>query len=129
MSSPFRAPSDVEMAMTSGIARPRACGQAMTSTVAVRTSAPSGSPSSHQPTRVIAPAREGDVEQEGGGPVGQRLRAGRRRLRLRDQAHDPGQGRLVAGRGDLDPERAAGGDGAGDDLRRRAAWRRRATRR
>jgi hypothetical protein len=33
--SPFCAPSDVEIAMTSGIARPRACGQAMTSTVAV----------------------------------------------------------------------------------------------
>jgi hypothetical protein len=37
MSSPFRAPSDVEIAMTSGIARPRACGQAMTRTVTVRT--------------------------------------------------------------------------------------------
>ena len=56
MSSPFRAPSEVEIAMTNGIARPRACGQAITRTVTVRTSAPSGSPSNHQPTRVIAPA-------------------------------------------------------------------------
>ena len=56
MSSPFWAPSDVEIAMTNGIARPRACGQAMTRTVTVRTSAPSGSPSNHQPTKVIAPA-------------------------------------------------------------------------
>ena len=50
-SSPFRAPSDVEMAMTSGIASPRACGQAMTRTVAVRTRAHSGSPWIHQKTR------------------------------------------------------------------------------
>ena len=43
-SRPFRAPSEVEIAITSGIASPRACGQAITRTVAVRTSAPSGSP-------------------------------------------------------------------------------------
>ncbi len=55
-SSPLRAPRDVLIAMTNGIARPRACGQAMTRTVAVRTSAPSGSPSSHHTTRVMAPA-------------------------------------------------------------------------
>ena len=43
-SRPLRAPSEVEIAITSGMARPRACGQAMTRTVAVRTSAPSVSP-------------------------------------------------------------------------------------
>ena len=50
------APSEVLMAMTSGIARPSAWGQAMTSTVAVRTRAPSRSPWSHQNRRVTAPA-------------------------------------------------------------------------
>ena len=35
---------------------PSACGQAITSTVTVRTTAPSGSPRSHQTTRVTAPA-------------------------------------------------------------------------
>ena len=54
-SRPLRAPSEVEMAITSGIARPRAWGQAMTSTVAVRTSAPSRSPSSHQNANVTIP--------------------------------------------------------------------------
>ena len=46
--SPFCAPSDVEIAMTRGIARPRACGQAMTRTVAVLTKACPLSPDNHQ---------------------------------------------------------------------------------
>ena len=45
---PFCAPSEVEMAITSGIARPRACGQAIMRTVAVRMRACSLSPASHQ---------------------------------------------------------------------------------
>ena len=73
-SSPLRAPSEVEIAMTSGMARPSAWGQAMTSTVAVRTSATSGSPRSHQATSVMTPATESDVEEERGGPIGQVLR-------------------------------------------------------
>ena len=44
------------MAITSGMARPSACGQAMTSTVAVRISASSGSPSAVQTTSVMTPA-------------------------------------------------------------------------
>ena len=55
-SSPLRAPSVVLMAITSGMASPRACGQAMTSTVAVRISASSGSPRAVQTTSVITPA-------------------------------------------------------------------------
>jgi len=46
--SPFWAPSDVEIAITSGIASPRACGQAMMRTVAVRIRACSLSPENHQ---------------------------------------------------------------------------------
>ena len=44
MSTPDFAARSVEIAMTSGIARPKACGQAMTSTVTVRTTASSGLP-------------------------------------------------------------------------------------
>ena len=47
-SKPFRAPMEVEMAITRGIASRSACGQAMTSTVAVRMSACCLSPASHQ---------------------------------------------------------------------------------
>ena len=61
------------------------------------------------------PRGQGDVEQDCRRPIGQGLGPRCRSLRLRDEAHDPRQGRLVAGGGDLDPERAAGGDRAGDD--------------
>ena len=44
------------MAITSGMARPRACGQAMTSTVAVRISASSGCPTAIQAASVMTPA-------------------------------------------------------------------------
>ena len=47
---------EVEIAMTRGIARPRACGHAITSTVAVRMSASSGPAIDIQATRVITPA-------------------------------------------------------------------------
>ena len=63
----------VEMAMTSGMASPRAWGQAMTSTVAVRTSASSRSPSSHHQASVIAPRQRRHVEEECSGTVRQRL--------------------------------------------------------
>ncbi len=43
MSNPFRADSDVETETTSGMARPSACGQAMTMTLTVRDSAKSAS--------------------------------------------------------------------------------------
>ena len=56
ISTPAFAARSVEIAMTSGIARPRACGQAMTSTVTVRITASSGLPSSVQATAVRMPA-------------------------------------------------------------------------
>ena len=114
-SRPFRAPSEVEIAITSGIARPSAWGQAMTSTVAVRTSAPSGSPCSHQNDERDDAGAEGDVEQHGGRPVGQGLGMRCRGLRRGDQAHDPRQRGRVAGRRHPDPQRAARGDRARDD--------------
>ena len=52
---PLRAANAVEMAITSGMASPRAWGQAITSTVTVRSIAWSGSPSTSQTTKVTTP--------------------------------------------------------------------------
>ena len=54
--TPARAARSVEMAMTKGMARPKACGQAMTSTVTVRVTASGMLPSSDQTMKVIIPA-------------------------------------------------------------------------
>ena len=56
ISTPERAARSVAMDTTSGIARPRAWGQAMTRTVMVRTTASSGIPSSVHTVAVIAAA-------------------------------------------------------------------------
>ena len=72
---PLRAPNDVVIATTSGMARPSACGQAMTSTVATRMRTSSFKPSSHQPTAVTKSAAERDVEEPTGRTIGQDLRA------------------------------------------------------
>ena len=56
-SSPLRAPSVVEIAMTSGTASPSACGQAITSTVTSRSTANAAlRPAASHPTKVSAPA-------------------------------------------------------------------------
>ena len=66
----------VEIAITSGMASPRACGQAMTSTVTRARSAPRPAcPATIQATSVIAAGAERDVEQERRGAVGEHLRA------------------------------------------------------
>ena len=54
--TPARAACSVEMAMTSGMARPRACGQAITSTVTVRVTASGMLPSRVHTMKVITPA-------------------------------------------------------------------------
>jgi hypothetical protein len=51
-----------------------------------------------------------------GRAVGQRLGARARRLRLRDEAHDAGERRLLAGAGHLDRSEPCAVDRAGDDL-------------
>jgi hypothetical protein len=51
---PALAATAVESAMTNGIARPSACGQAITRTVTVRTTASSTLPSADQTTKVSA---------------------------------------------------------------------------
>ena len=53
---PAFADTAVDSAITSGMASPRACGQAITSTVTVRTTAWSRSPSAHQTTKVSTAA-------------------------------------------------------------------------
>jgi hypothetical protein len=53
---PLRAASAVEIAMTRGMASPRAWGQAITSTVTVRSTAWSGSPRASQTAIVTRPA-------------------------------------------------------------------------
>jgi hypothetical protein len=55
-SNPARAARSVEMAITSGIARPSACGQAMTRTVTVRVTASPTPPSSVHAAKVNTPA-------------------------------------------------------------------------
>jgi hypothetical protein len=54
-SKPFLAPSEVEIAITSGIAKPSACGHAMISTVALLMSAWALSPTNHQYPNVSTP--------------------------------------------------------------------------
>ena len=54
--TPPRAARSVAIETTNGIARPSACGQAITNTVIVRTTAMSGTPSSVQTTAVTAAA-------------------------------------------------------------------------
>ena len=56
ISTPARAARSVEIAMTSGMARPRACGQAITSTVTVRSTASGMLPSRVQAMKVMTPA-------------------------------------------------------------------------
>ena len=67
-STPPRAARSVAIETTSGIARPSACGQAITSTVIVRTTASSGWPSSVQTIAVI----DGGAEREPEQPAGRR---------------------------------------------------------
>ena len=90
--------------MTSGMARPRACGQAITSTVTVRSTASSALPSSVQAMNVMTPAAGGEVEQEGGRPVGEGLGPRGGGLGLGHEPLDPGEGGVLAGAVDLDPE-------------------------
>ena len=65
----------VESEVMSGMARPRAWGQEMTSTVTTRMTASSGSPTAVQAMAVMTAAPAGDVEQQCGGTVGEHLGA------------------------------------------------------
>ena len=125
---PALADTAVDRAMTSGIASPRAWGQAITSTVTVLVMAVSRSPIADHTTNVTTPAADGDVEQQRGEAVGERLGPAVAGLGVGDQPLDAGQGGVVADGVDAHPDRRVGRHGAGDDAvteRRRPAWTRR----
>ena len=83
--------------MTSGTARPSACGQAITSTVTSRSTANGRVASEGHPgderDRARTDGRDGQPERR---TVRQRLRTRPRRLRLLDQPHDAGERRPLA---------------------------------
>src|SRR5699024_5382933 len=93
--TPDFAARSVEIAMTSGIARPRACGQAMISTVTVRMTAWSGLPIRVQTMAVMTPA----------------ARANQNR---REPALETGEGGVIAGFSHPDAHGVVGGHGACD---------------
>ena len=112
---PARAATAVESAITSGIARPSACGHAITSTVTVCSTASSASPTSIHTTNVTIAGAGGHVEQQRRGAVGQRLRARARRLRFGDEPLDAGERGVVADRLDAHADGGVGRDRPGDD--------------
>ena len=112
---PARAATAVESAITSGIARPSACGHAMTSTVTVCSTASSASPTSIHTTNVTMPGAGRHVEEQSGGAVGERLRTRARRLRLGDEPLDAGERGVVADGLHAHADRGVGRDGPGDD--------------
>ncbi len=57
----------------------------------------------------------GEVEEEGGGPVRERLGSGGRGLRVGDHALDAGERGVLPHRGDAHAQCTVGGDRAGDD--------------
>ena len=114
---PLRAPSVVEMATTNGTASPSACGQAITSTVTIRTT----EKSSRCPQQL--PHHEGDGRsadrhdgQKPGRAVGQVLRSGLGLLRIGHEPHDAGELGLLPRPGDLDAQRSLSVDRGGDHL-------------
>ena len=115
-STPPRAARSVAIETTSGIARPRACGQAITSTVIVRTTASSGMPSSGPDDRGEHAGAESEPEQPAAARSAIRCAREVEFCASVDQALDAGQGGVVADGGDLDPQPGVGGDGAGHHL-------------
>ena len=126
---PAFAATAVDRAMTSGIANPRACGQAMTETVTVRTTASVDAAGEQPGNERHRTSGGGDVEENGGEAVGQRLGPAAARLGVGDEPLNPGQGGVVTDRVDTHADRRVGGHRPGDDavafsLRRPVATRR-----
>ena len=111
------------------MARPRAWGQAITSTVTVRTTASSTSPSSDQTTNVTTAGRGGDVEEQRGEAVGERLGPAAAGLGVGDEALDAGERGVVADGVDPDPERRSRSTTVPATTRSPRPWRPAATRR
>ena len=116
-SKPFLAPSVVEMATTSGMASPSACGHAITRTVTTRSITNAAcAPAMDHPTSVQGRGDDRHNRESEGRSVGERLRARTRVLRLRDEPHDAGERRLFSGAGDLDAQRARAVDRSRDHV-------------
>ena len=112
---PARAETAVDSETTSGMASPSAWGQAMTSTVTVRTTALSRLAGRHPGHEGDQPGDGGDVEQQGGEPVGQGLGPTAAGLGLGHESLDAGQGGVLADGLDLDPDGRVGRHRSGHD--------------
>ena len=77
---PARAATAVDREITSGIARPSACGHAITSTLIERSTALDASPSASHTANVTQRRSRGDVEQQRGEAIGQAPGRGSARL-------------------------------------------------
>ena len=105
---PALADTAVDSEMTSGIARPRACGQAITSTVTVLTIGVVDVAGDAPGDERDDGGGDGDVEQQGGEAVGERLGPAVAGLGVGDEALDAGQRGVVTDGVDPDPDRRVG---------------------
>ena len=101
--------------MTSGIANPRACGQAITSTVTDAHDGVVDAPGEQPGDERHGSRGGGDVEQDRREAVGEHLGAAAAGLGVGDEALDPGQRRVVADGVHPNPQRRVRRDRAGDD--------------
>ena len=110
---PAFADTAVEMAITSGIARPRACGQAITKHG--DGAGDRGVEIADRPPHDERDDRggDGDVEQQRGEAVGEHLSSALAGLGVGDEPLDPGQGGVVTDGVDTHPDRAVGRHRAG----------------
>ena len=101
--------------MTSGTARPNACGQEITNTVTSRSTANAGSPRrAIHAMNVTAPAAMAAMVSQNAARSARACAREREDLCLLDQAHDPGKRGPFARPRDLNPERAGPVDRPGD---------------
>ena len=116
--TPRWAPSPVPTMIAVGVARPRASGQVMTTTVianSMRLARPADRPAA-TPAKVSRAADQGDEHQPERGPVGEPLAGGLGVLGLLDELDDLGERGVGADLGGPDPQGAVAVDGGADDL-------------
>ena len=114
-STPPRAARSVAMDTTSGMARPSACGQAMTSTVIVRMTASSGLPTTDHTTAVTAADPSANQNSQAAARSASRWARDDEFCASLTNRWMPGQRGVRADGGDLDPESGISRDGARHD--------------
>ena len=119
---PLRAATAVDSAITSGMARPRACGQAITSTVTVLRTASSTCPSERPDHEGEQRGAGRDVEEGRGEPVGEHLGPAAAGLGLGHEPLDARPARCRRRRHPPGPDRRVGRHRPGDDPVARTAW-------